>query len=198
MFAVSGSSLSCETCGSVDGALCSLQAFDFLLLLRADALHRLGLPTKDGVVRFSPYCLCDYMYVWARILPDATVSPVSPRVRGRRVPGQLGGIWWSSSRGWSRLREPRGVLVAVGLLALWSRGFIRSTSPACFHREPERGPEKKASGPLSPPTGPPSPVPAGPTVRLGSLPYSLLFRVLLQCLKQVRWPVPRAVVGRSD
>lgn len=41
-----------------------LQAFDFLLLLRADALHRLGLPTKDGVVRFSPYCLCDYMYVW--------------------------------------------------------------------------------------------------------------------------------------
>lgn len=47
----------------MNGALCSLQAFDFLLLLRADALHRLGLPTKDGVVRFSPYCLCDYMYV---------------------------------------------------------------------------------------------------------------------------------------
>lgn len=80
--------------------------------------------------------------------------------------------------------------MAVGLLTLWSRGFSRSASPACFHREPERGPEKKASGPLSPPTGPPSPVPAGPTVRLGSLPYSLLFRVLLQCLKQVRWPVP--------
>nr|XP_036857686.1 tuberin isoform X8 [Manis javanica] len=37
-----------------------LQAFDFLLLLRADSLHRLGLPNKDGVVRFSPYCLCDY------------------------------------------------------------------------------------------------------------------------------------------
>lgn len=36
-----------------------LQAFDFLLLLRADSLHRLGLPNKDGVVRFSPYCLCD-------------------------------------------------------------------------------------------------------------------------------------------
>lgn len=52
---------------SVDGTFCSLQAFDFLLLLRADALHRLGLPTKDGVVRFSPYCLCDYMYVWDKI-----------------------------------------------------------------------------------------------------------------------------------
>ncbi|XP_076998273.1 tuberin isoform X5 [Tamandua tetradactyla] len=38
-----------------------LQAFDFLLLLRADSLRRLGLPTKDGVVRFSPYCLCDQM-----------------------------------------------------------------------------------------------------------------------------------------
>lgn len=39
------------------------QAFDFLLLLRADSLHRLGLPSKDGVVRFSPYCLCDCAYV---------------------------------------------------------------------------------------------------------------------------------------
>lgn len=78
VFAVSGSSLSCETCGSVDGALCSLQAFDFLLLLRADALHRLGLPTKDGAVRFSSYCLCDYVYVWPASFPTATVSPVSP------------------------------------------------------------------------------------------------------------------------
>ncbi|XP_019568658.2 tuberin isoform X2 [Rhinolophus sinicus] len=101
-----------------------LQAFDFLLLLRADALHRLGLPTKDGAVRFSSYCLCDYV-------------------------------------------------------------------------EPERGPEKKASGPLSPPTGPPSPVPAGPTVRLGSLPYSLLFRVLLQCLKQeTDWKVLKLVLSK--
>uniref|UniRef100_A0A5F9DD34 TSC complex subunit 2 n=1 Tax=Oryctolagus cuniculus TaxID=9986 RepID=A0A5F9DD34_RABIT len=90
-----------------------LQAFDFLLLLRADSLHRLGLPNKDGVVRFSPYCLCDYI-------------------------------------------------------------------------EPERSSEKKASGPLSPPTGPPGPAHAGPAVRLGYLPYSLLFGLLLQCLKQVR------------
>ncbi|XP_032316060.1 tuberin isoform X3 [Camelus ferus] len=101
-----------------------LQAFDFLLLLRADSLHRLGLPNKDGVVRFSPYCVCDYM-------------------------------------------------------------------------EPERGSEKKPSGPLSPPTGPPAPAPAGPAVRLGSLPYSLLFRVLLQCLKQeADWKVLKLVLSK--
>ncbi|XP_062956829.1 tuberin isoform X3 [Cynocephalus volans] len=101
-----------------------LQAFDFLLLLRADSLHRLGLPNKDGAVRFSPYCLCDYT-------------------------------------------------------------------------EPERGSEKKASGPLSPPTGPPGPMPAGPTVRLGYLPYSLLFRVLLQCLKQeTDWKVLKLVLSK--
>lgn len=63
-------------------------------------------------------------------------------------------------------------------------------APACSHRETERSSEKKAGGPLSPPTGPPGPAPAGPAVRLGSLPYSLLFRVLLQCLKQVRDRAP--------
>ncbi|MCJ8748152.1 hypothetical protein PDJAM_G00161780 [Pangasius djambal] len=36
-----------------------LQVFDFLLLMRADSLHRLGVPNKDGVLRFSPYCYCD-------------------------------------------------------------------------------------------------------------------------------------------
>ncbi|XP_029802286.1 tuberin [Suricata suricatta] len=101
-----------------------LQAFDFLLLLRADSLHRLGLPSKDGAVRFSPYCVCDAM-------------------------------------------------------------------------EPERGSEKKASGPLSPPTGLPGPAPASPAVRLGSLPYSLLFRVLLQCLKQeTDWKVLQLVLAK--
>ncbi|XP_057632069.1 tuberin isoform X4 [Chionomys nivalis] len=101
-----------------------LQAFDFLLLLRADSLHRLGLPNKDGVVRFSPYCVCDCMDL-------------------------------------------------------------------------ERASEKKTSGPLSPPTGPPSPVPTGPAVRLGHLPYSLLFRVLLQCLKQeTDWKVLKLVLSK--
>ncbi|NP_001272482.1 tuberin [Capra hircus] len=80
-----------------------LQAFDFLLQLRADSLHRLGLPSKDGLVRFSPYCVCDY----------------------------------------------------------------------------------------------PGPAPAGPAVRLGSLPYSLLFRVLLQCLKQeTDWKVLKLMLSK--
>ncbi len=35
------------------------QVFDFLLMMRADSLHRLGVPNKDGVLRFSPYCHCD-------------------------------------------------------------------------------------------------------------------------------------------
>ncbi|KAM6166553.1 tuberin isoform 7-T7 [Erethizon dorsatum] len=101
-----------------------LQAFDFLLLLRADALHRLGLPTKDGIVRFSPYCLCDCM-------------------------------------------------------------------------EPERGSDKKAGGPLSPPTGPPGSASGGPALRLGHLPYSLLFQVLLQCLKQeTDWKVLKLVLSK--
>lgn len=68
----------------------------------------------------------------------------------------------------------------------------------CFHREPERGSEKKASGPLSPPTGPPGPASPGPATRPGSLPYSLLFRVLLQCLKQVRQLGPRAALGQTE
>nr|QBL95866.1 TSC2 [Capra hircus] len=101
-----------------------LQAFDFLLQLRADSLHRLGLPSKDGLVRFSPYCVCDYL-------------------------------------------------------------------------ETERSSDKKAGGPLSPPAGPPGPAPAGPAVRLGSLPYSLLFRVLLQCLKQeTDWKVLKLVLSK--
>uniref|UniRef100_A0A3Q4NB86 Tuberin n=1 Tax=Neolamprologus brichardi TaxID=32507 RepID=A0A3Q4NB86_NEOBR len=36
-----------------------LQVFDFFLMMRADSLHRLGVPNKDGVMRFSPYCYCD-------------------------------------------------------------------------------------------------------------------------------------------
>uniref|UniRef100_A0A3P9BIK2 Tuberin n=1 Tax=Maylandia zebra TaxID=106582 RepID=A0A3P9BIK2_9CICH len=36
-----------------------LKVFDFFLMMRADSLHRLGVPNKDGVMRFSPYCYCD-------------------------------------------------------------------------------------------------------------------------------------------
>ncbi|XP_005007464.2 tuberin isoform X8 [Cavia porcellus] len=101
-----------------------LQAFDFLLLLRADALHRLGLPTKDGIVRFSPYCLCDCV-------------------------------------------------------------------------EPERASDKKAGSTLSPPTGAPGSASGSSALRLGHLPYSLLFRVLLQCLKQeTDWKVLKLVLSK--
>ncbi|XP_048871458.1 tuberin isoform X1 [Brienomyrus brachyistius] len=55
-----------------------LQVFDFLLLMRADSLHRLGLPNKDGQLRFSPYCHCDLGEAekWAsEKKPAGTVSP---------------------------------------------------------------------------------------------------------------------------
>ncbi|XP_062999155.1 tuberin isoform X2 [Elgaria multicarinata webbii] len=97
-----------------------LQVFDFLLSLRADSLHRLGLPTKDGLVRFSPYCLCDFVE-----------------------------------------------------------------------------PEKKPAGTLSPPSGSPSMAPQSPAIRTGHLPYSLLFGVFLQCLKQeTDWKVLRLVLNK--
>ncbi|KAL8174982.1 UNVERIFIED_CONTAM: Tuberous sclerosis 2-like protein, partial [Gekko kuhli] len=97
-----------------------LQVFDFLLLLRADSLHRLGLATKDGLVRFSPYCLCD-------------------------------------------LVEP----------------------------------EKKPAGALSPPSGSPSLPPQSTALRIGHLPYSLLFGVILQCLKQeTDWKVLKLVLNK--
>ncbi|XP_061456023.1 tuberin isoform X2 [Rhineura floridana] len=97
-----------------------LQVFDFLLSLRADSLHRLGLATKDGLVRFSPYCLCDFVE-----------------------------------------------------------------------------PEKKPAGTLSPPSGSPSVPPHSTAIRTGHLPYSLLFGVLLQCLKQeTDWKVLKLVLNK--
>ncbi|XP_026158546.1 tuberin isoform X1 [Mastacembelus armatus] len=36
-----------------------IQVFEFFLMLRADSLHRIGVPNKDGAMRFSPYCYCD-------------------------------------------------------------------------------------------------------------------------------------------
>uniref|UniRef100_A0A8B9C8A3 TSC complex subunit 2 n=1 Tax=Anser brachyrhynchus TaxID=132585 RepID=A0A8B9C8A3_9AVES len=97
-----------------------LQVFDFLLMLRADSLHRLGLSNKDGAVRFSPYCLCD---------------------------------------------------------------FVTS--------------EKKPTGTLSPPSGSPSVPSQNTTIRIGHLPYSMVFGVLLQCLKQeTDWKVLKLVLNK--
>uniref|UniRef100_A0A674GTZ6 TSC complex subunit 2 n=1 Tax=Taeniopygia guttata TaxID=59729 RepID=A0A674GTZ6_TAEGU len=100
-----------------------LQVFDFLLMLRADSLHRLGLSNKDGAVRFSPYCLCDFAE--------------------------------------------------------------------------KRASEKKPPGTLSPPSGSPSVPSQGGTVRVGHLPYSMVFGVLLQCLKQeTDWKVLKLVLNK--
>ncbi|XP_024115248.1 tuberin isoform X3 [Oryzias melastigma] len=45
-------------CSAVSAAI-RLQVFDFFLMMRADSLHRIGVPNKDGAIRFSPYCHCD-------------------------------------------------------------------------------------------------------------------------------------------
>ncbi|XP_073504490.1 tuberin isoform X4 [Phyllobates terribilis] len=51
-----------------------LQVFDFFLLLQTDSLKRIGLPNKDGAVRFSPYCLCESVNEPEKRLPG-TLSP---------------------------------------------------------------------------------------------------------------------------
>ncbi|XP_062444519.1 tuberin isoform X6 [Rhea pennata] len=102
-----------------------LQVFDFLLMLRADSLHRLGLSNKDGAVRFSPYCLCDFV------------------------------------------------------------------------EAEKRTSEKKPPGTLSPPSGSPSVPSQNATIRIGHLPYSMVFGVLLQCLKQeTDWKVLKLVLNK--
>ncbi|NXG34572.1 TSC2 protein, partial [Dromaius novaehollandiae] len=102
-----------------------LQVFDFLLMLRADSLHRLGLSNKDGAVRFSPYCLCDFV------------------------------------------------------------------------EAEKRASEKKPTGTLSPPSGSPSVPAQNATIRIGHLPYSMVFGVLLQCLKQeTDWKVLKLVLNK--
>ncbi|KAM3624112.1 uncharacterized protein V6R79_019116 [Siganus canaliculatus] len=45
-------------CSAISASI-RLQVFDFFLMMRADSLHRLGVPNKDRVMRFSPYCYCD-------------------------------------------------------------------------------------------------------------------------------------------
>uniref|UniRef100_A0A4W4GNY0 Tuberin n=1 Tax=Electrophorus electricus TaxID=8005 RepID=A0A4W4GNY0_ELEEL len=64
-------------CSTLASAI-RLQVFDFLLLMRADSLHRLGVPNKDGVLRFSPYCYCDVGGTEKREVekkPSGTISP---------------------------------------------------------------------------------------------------------------------------
>lgn len=144
-------------------------------------------------MRFSPYCLCDYTYA-ALCLPPPPPQPCRLGFRGLVGGASCPAPWVS----WRTPGKPQrdsdgspGLGLGVCVCGVGASALV--PLDLRFHREPERGSEK-AGGPLSPPTGPPGPAPTGPTVRPGSLPYSPLFRVLLRCLKQVRWQVPGAVL----
>ncbi|XP_052411578.1 tuberin isoform X22 [Carassius gibelio] len=63
---------------SAIGSSIRLQVFDFLLMMRADSLHHLGVPNKDGVLRFSPYCHCDDGESEKRVAEKKTTGSVSP------------------------------------------------------------------------------------------------------------------------
>uniref|UniRef100_A0A8D0D1P5 Tuberin n=1 Tax=Sander lucioperca TaxID=283035 RepID=A0A8D0D1P5_SANLU len=55
-----------------------LQVFDFFLMMRADSLHRLGVPNKDGAMRFSPYCYCDTGEPEKRVSEKKPAGSTSP------------------------------------------------------------------------------------------------------------------------
>ncbi|KAM9363314.1 tuberin isoform 2-T2 [Symphorus nematophorus] len=55
-----------------------LQVFDFFLMMRADSLHRLGVPNKDRVMRFSPYCYCDTGEPEKRVSEKKAAGSTSP------------------------------------------------------------------------------------------------------------------------
>ncbi|XP_056136184.1 tuberin isoform X2 [Lampris incognitus] len=55
-----------------------LQVFDFFLMMRADSLHRLGVPNKEGAIRFSPYCYCDLGEPEKRISEKKPTGSASP------------------------------------------------------------------------------------------------------------------------
>ncbi|XP_068448418.1 tuberin isoform X1 [Clinocottus analis] len=55
-----------------------LQVFDFFLMMRADSLHRLGVPNKDRAIRFSPYCYCDTGEPEKRVSEKKPAGATSP------------------------------------------------------------------------------------------------------------------------
>ncbi|XP_051940785.1 tuberin isoform X2 [Hippocampus zosterae] len=59
-----------------------LQVFDFFLMMRADSLHRVGVPNKDGAMRFSPYCYCDIGEPEKRPNEKKPPGPTSPPASG--------------------------------------------------------------------------------------------------------------------
>ncbi|XP_043096895.1 tuberin isoform X3 [Puntigrus tetrazona] len=63
---------------SAIGSSIRLKVFEFLLMMRADSLHRLGVPNKDGFLRFSPYCHCDVGESEKRVTDKKPAGSVSP------------------------------------------------------------------------------------------------------------------------
>ncbi|XP_061686643.1 tuberin isoform X1 [Syngnathoides biaculeatus] len=63
-----------------------LQVFDFFLMMRADSLHRVGVPNKDGAMRFSPYCYCDMGEPEKRANEKKPTGPTSPPASGPPPP----------------------------------------------------------------------------------------------------------------
>nr|XP_020451690.1 tuberin isoform X2 [Monopterus albus] len=55
-----------------------IQVFEFFLMMRADSLHRLGVPNKDRVMRFSPYCYCDTGEPEKRVSEKKSAGSTSP------------------------------------------------------------------------------------------------------------------------
>uniref|UniRef100_A0A672YN92 Tuberin n=1 Tax=Sphaeramia orbicularis TaxID=375764 RepID=A0A672YN92_9TELE len=64
-------------CSSIASSI-RLQVFDFFLIMRADSLHRLGVPNKDGAMRFSPYCYCDTGEPEKRVSEKKPTGSTSP------------------------------------------------------------------------------------------------------------------------
>ncbi|XP_023277825.1 tuberin isoform X2 [Seriola lalandi dorsalis] len=64
-------------CSSIASSI-RLQVFDFFLMMRADSLHRLGVPNKDGAMRFSPYCYCDAGEPEKRVSEKKPTGSTSP------------------------------------------------------------------------------------------------------------------------
>ncbi|XP_043970218.1 tuberin isoform X1 [Gambusia affinis] len=68
-------------CSAIASAV-RLQVFDFFLMMRADSLHRVGVPNKDGMMRFSPYCYCDAGEPEKRVCDKKPSGSISPPAGG--------------------------------------------------------------------------------------------------------------------
>ncbi|CAL9700618.1 unnamed protein product [Knipowitschia caucasica] len=64
-------------CSSIASSI-RLQVFDFFLMMRADSLHRIGVPNKEGAIRFSPYCYCDTGESEKRVSEKKPTGSTSP------------------------------------------------------------------------------------------------------------------------